>query len=209
MIGKTAWNRQDRLWLAAFGAVVGGVSAAGVYLLQRALRRQEEEYDRDEARLAALEERVVDALDAADELNDCPIEVAALADGIVELSGAVRDESESERAVAVAHTVAGVRTVLNRLDVGDLEAHLADNRERYAAGDPALREQHWYGLGVGTGRRRQSPQTDPPRRDDRVDMLDRALDVDRAVEADGAFGGEPHDNEKPVVDRDLDQRAGD
>ncbi|MGH7461345.1 MAG: hypothetical protein ACREMA_09995, partial [Longimicrobiales bacterium] len=33
----------------------------------------------------------------------------------------------------------------------------------------------WYGMNVGMGRRRQSPQTDPAQRDDHADLLDQAL----------------------------------
>jgi hypothetical protein len=197
----------DRLWTAAFGAVVGGVSAAGLYLLQRALRVAAPPAP-DEQRLALLEERVVAALDAAAELADSPIDVAALADGIVELSGSVPAEADAELAVELAQAVAGVSTVLNRLAVESLESQLAENRERYAAGDPSLREPHWYGIGVGMGRRRQSPATDPARRDDRASMVERELEVDRASDVGGALGGTPpHRPVEPGTERTLEERA--
>jgi hypothetical protein len=197
----------DRLWTAAFGAVVGGVSAAGLYLLQRALRVAAPPV-RDGQALAVLEERVVAALDAAVELADSPIDVAALADGIVELSGSVSAEADAALAVEVAHSVAGVSTVLNRLAVESLESQLAENRERYADGDPSLREPHWYGLGVGMGRRRQSAATDPARRDDRVTMIERELEVDRAGDVGGALGGSPpHRPVEPGTERTLDERT--
>lgn len=129
-----------------------------------------------------VEEQVREALGSDELLSRREIEVGALADGIVELSGWVRDESESERAVAVAQRIPGVRTVLNRLDVEILEDHLAATRRRHAEGETSLRGSHWYGMGVGMGRRRQGRDTDPDRPDDRADRVSRELGAHRAVE---------------------------
>ncbi|MFO7261631.1 MAG: BON domain-containing protein [bacterium] len=134
------------------------------------------------ADLAGLEERVVDALLADPVLSQRPIEVGALSDGIVELTGTVRTEHEADRAVHVAERVPGVATVLNRLDVDLVRSRLAETRRRFEAAAPELTETQWYGIRVGTGRRRQSAGTDADRPDDRVDLVSRALGVDRAIE---------------------------
>jgi len=132
--------------------------------------------------LAELEERVVDAFLEDPVLSHRPIEIAALADGIVELTGTVRTEHEADRAVHAAQRVPGVTTVLNRLDIDLLRAHLAETRRRFEAAAPELTETHWYGIRVGTGRRRQGAETDPDRPDDRVGLVSRALGVNRATE---------------------------
>lgn len=164
-------------WPAAVGTLAGlavGVAAGRrrAPLTPAATRR----------RLARLEDEVTDALAADPFLGQRPIQVGALASGIVELSGRVYDEWEAERAVAVAQRTAGVRTVLNRLDRDTLESHLTNTRLRHDAGDPALNETHWYGLRVGMGQRRQGAETDPDRRDDKVPLTSRELGVDRAIE---------------------------
>jgi hypothetical protein len=121
--------------------------------------------------LANLEEAVVNALVADEQTSRCGIDVGALAPGVIELSGQVSTPGEATRVVEVTQSVAGVRTVVNRVEVGLVQARARERQQRYNAGDPALREQHWYGVGVGMGRRRQADETDPARRDDRVDMV--------------------------------------
>src|SRR5690606_33929194 len=133
----------DHAWMIAAGVLAS--VAAGWWLRRR--RRSTLALSAD---LAGLEERVVDALLADPVLSQRPIEVGALSDGIVELTGTVRTEHEADRAVHVA--------------------------------DPELTEREWYGMRVGTGRRRQSAGTDADRPDDRVDLVSRALGVDRAIE---------------------------
>lgn len=145
--------------------------------------------------LDELERRVSDALDAEGLLSRFDIEVGALSDGIVELAGMVRDETDAERAVAIAQEVPGVRTVLNRLDIEILEEHLAETRVRNADRTAGERDRHWYGNIVGTGMRRQGHETDPDRPDDRVSIVTRELGVDRAVEA----ASEPLDKLAPAV----------
>lgn len=129
-----------------------------------------------------VESQIQQALREDELLGRREIDVGALTDGIVELSGWVRDEDEADRAVAIAQRVPGVRTVLNRLDVQILEDHLAETRRRFEEEDPSLHETHWYGLRVGMGRRRQGHETDPDQRDDRVDMVSSELGTDRAIE---------------------------
>ncbi|MFS8637521.1 MAG: BON domain-containing protein [Gemmatimonadota bacterium] len=185
---RRAENRRQLLTVGA-GAAVGflaGLSLAAV----RAVRRRAAGAPRD------LERRVAQALDAEGLTSRFDIEVGALTDGIVELTGMVREESDADRAVAVAQSVPGVRTVLNRLDIEILEEHLAETRERNADRTPAERESHWYGNIVGTGMRRQGHETDPDREDERVPIMSRELGVDRAVEE----ASEPLDKLAPAVE---------
>lgn len=132
--------------------------------------------------MARLEEEVADALAADPVLGNRSIVVGALTMGIVELVGEVRDEWEADRAVRISERVPGVRTVLNRLDQGVVEDHLANTLDRLDAGDASLETTHWYGMGVGMGRRRQGHDTDPDRPDERQQMVTRALGTDRVVE---------------------------
>lgn len=132
--------------------------------------------------LAGLEEQVVDAFLEDPVLSQRPIEIAALADGIIELTGTVRTEHEADRAVHAAQRVPGVATVLNRLDIDLVRTRLAETRRRFEAAAPELTETHWYGLRVGTGRRRQGAGTGPDRPDERVDLVSRALGVNRVTE---------------------------
>jgi len=163
-------------WPVMIGAVIG--FATGVALSRRMLRAAPAGYEA----LRRLEERVAGALSDDPILRTRSIEVGALAAGIVELTGPVRDEWEADRAVSIAQRVPGVRTVLNRLDHEIVEDHVANTLDRYAAGDPSLQGTRWYGIGVGMGQRRQGRETDPDRRSDRVPIVTRALGTDRAVE---------------------------
>lgn len=182
----------DRIVPLALGATAG--LAAGLFLLRRAVRgRTDGEL---EAGMIDLEERIVDRLAADDVIRDRAVDVAALTDGIVELTGNVRDDEEADRAVRLAQTTPGVRTVLNRLDVEILEEHLSDTRERLQAGDPALTETGWTGVRVGTGLRRQGRETEPDRASDKVGMIERSLGVNRAVEQ----TSEPLDKIPPAVE---------
>ncbi|MEO5509498.1 MAG: BON domain-containing protein [Longimicrobiales bacterium] len=127
-----------------------------------------------------LEDAVVDALRNDPHAGDSAIDVSAVAPGVIELTGTAADWMAARRAVEVSQSVPGVSTVVNRLDIEALENQLARTRQRFAAGDPALTETHWLGVGVGTGRRRHSPDTDPSQRDDSVEMRTKA--IDRAAE---------------------------
>ncbi|HEX7118957.1 MAG TPA: BON domain-containing protein [Longimicrobiales bacterium] len=169
---------RKQLWTVGVGVAAG--LWAGLALARRSRRGREPGGARA---LDTMERRVADALEAEGLLGRFDIEVGALSDGIVELTGTVRDESDADRAVAVAQRVAGVGTVLNRLDTEILEEHLAETRMRHAERGPGERETHWYGNLVGTGMRRQGHETDPARPDDRIDIVTRELGVDRAEEA--------------------------
>jgi hypothetical protein len=165
-------------WAVAVGA---GASAAAFTILRYARRRRETVATTE---LERLEESAVDALRRDRLTGSCAIDVAALGPGIIELSGIVPTLDIGQRAARLLHALDGVRTVVNRLEAGSLEDRLADNRLRRAQGEPALRERQWYGIGVGTGRRRQSADTEPARDDDTVERRIRELEVRESDVAD-------------------------
>ncbi len=176
-------GKQDHSREALAMAVGAGVALAAGVLVWQWYRGGRRGADRQlEGALVRLEEDVVDLLREDQRISGQPIEVAALARGIVELSGLVETEEDSDRAMAVAQRAPGVRTVLNRLDVLEESERAEDARRRPDGPGTPRADTRWTGLGVGMGRRRQSRTTDPARRDDRSDLVQEALGVDRAVE---------------------------
>jgi hypothetical protein len=105
------------------------------------------------------------------------VEVDTIAEGVVELSGSVRNRAEAERAVGLAQRTTGVYTVVNRLRIEAEELQRESTRRRWSEGAPELRERHHYGMGVGMGQSRHAPETDPDRPNDKQRILDRELDV--------------------------------
>lgn len=128
----------------------------------------------DEERLAALEDEVIDAFLRDPVLAERGIDVGCIRAGVIELSGSVRSAEEGERAVRAARTVAGVETVVNRMDVDDDGRRAGTERwEGHMAGE-------WTGRQVGMGRRRQGDETDPGA-DDSQHLREAALEAsDRA-----------------------------
>ena len=192
----------------ALGATVG--AAAAVYFGWKQVRaRRRDAGETVPPELMRIEDATVSALRADDIAGHRAIDVAALGAGIIELTGTVHTMEEAHHAVDVAQRVDGVHTVINRLTVGDLEEHLADTRGRLRAGDPALNEAKWYGIGMGMGRRRQSPETDPSREDDRNRTVSRVLEPDaiadfpeerrsRSGTASGEPGTDSEEGESPM-----------
>lgn len=162
-------RKQTANWMIVAG-VAAGVSALA-YIASQLIRRRRPALPG----LERIEQDVVKLLREDEILRTRGIDVAAVAPGLIELSGAVHSEQESHHAAEVVQSVPGVHTVLNRLDVEEVESRLRRARRSTAGTEPALR---WYGGGVGMGRRRQGRQTDPARRDDHADMLERALEPD-------------------------------
>jgi hypothetical protein len=178
------FRRQDREpepWALAAGAAAGAGAVAFAVLQGIRMLRRRQRYDTGvpvlPVELEALEDSAVEMLRRDPETGTCAIDVAAIAPGIVELTGYVPTHDIGQRAARVLHSLPGVRTVISRLEVGSFEARLADARGRHARGEPETLERRWYGVRVGTGRRRQSPDTDPPRTDDSRDLLSRDLEV--------------------------------
>jgi hypothetical protein len=128
------------LLLLAVGAVAG--LAAGVYLSQRyggvagvtsrlksrfsaATKRQDEEGEEDEdleeeafeSANEELEERVLSAFTNDPTLRERAVDIGAVAEHTIELTGHVFTERESDHAAVIARGVPGVETVVNRLSI--------------------------------------------------------------------------------------------
>ncbi len=131
-----------------------------------------------------LEERVLEAFRNDPILSERAVDIGALEDGIIELTGSVNSDEESRQAMVVARGVPGVETVVNRLVIGTEEELFDEASHRYEEGDPAFTERHWEGQQVGTGRRRQGNSTEVDRHADPRNVLeDRSLKEDRAFMA--------------------------
>jgi hypothetical protein len=135
-----------------------------------------------------LEERVLEAFRNDPTLSERAIDIGAIDEGIVELTGWVNAEDESQQAVVVARGVPGVETVVNRLSVRAEEDLFDDLADRYDDGDPSLTEGQWEGQSVGTGRRRQGTSAEIDRHEDpRPELEEAVLDkeyLDAEEEAD-------------------------
>ena len=128
-----------------------------------------------------LEERVLEAFRNDPILSERAIDIGAVEDGIIELTGWVNSDGESHQAVVIARGVPGVETVVNRLAIRSDEDLFDDAAHRYEDGDPAFTERHWEGQQVGTGRRRQGNSTEIDRHaDPRNKLEDRSLKEDKA-----------------------------
>jgi hypothetical protein len=178
---KVEIDRQRLLAVLGISAGVATGVASWWWLRRRA--REEAAFARDWAEPRGSAQDVVEAFRTDPGLSARRIEVDAIAEGVVELSGSVRDRAEAERAVGIAQGTTGVYTVVNRLRIEEEESHREVTRRRWNDGAPELRERHHYGMGVGMGTPRHSPATDPDRPSDKQRMLDRELDVGRVDEA--------------------------
>ena len=152
---------------------------------------EEDEYEDSGEPLDAaeeLEERVLEAFRNDPILSERAIDIGAIDEGIVELTGWVNADDEAQQAVVVARGVPGVETVVNRLSVRAEEDLFDELADRYEDGDPSLTEGHWEGQSVGTGRRRQGSSAEIDRHEDpRVDLEEKNLDkiyLDADEEAD-------------------------
>lgn len=135
---------------------------------------EEDDFGDDEelSPLEELEERVLEAYHNDPILSERAIDIGAIDEGIIELTGWVYAASEAEHAVTVARGTPGVATVLNRLAVRAEEDQLDDASDRYEDGDDRLTEAHWEGQNVGMGRKRQGHSTDPDRNVDPKPVLE-------------------------------------
>ena len=153
---------------------------------------------RDE--LLMLEDAVLDAFLDDEVLSGRGIDVGAISEGIVELSGSVYTRGEAMHAVAVAQAVQGVATVVNRMDIDEERVRLhpqlddTDDEGFEMSGE-------WTGHQSGMGSRRQGEDTDPARRDDShhqrevaMEQADRAQFEDEGVHSQPRVG-DPHDGE--------------
>src|SRR5688500_1676737 len=128
-----------------------------------------------------LEERVLEAFRNDPILSERAVDIGAVEERIIELTGWVNSDEESHQAVAVARGVPGVETVVNRLAIRSDEDLFDDAAQRYEDGDPSLTEAHWEGQLVGTGRRRQGNSTEIDRHADPHTVLEeRSMSTDKA-----------------------------
>lgn len=134
---------------------------------------------------------VADALQRDRSLRNRAIEVDSISDGVIELTGHVRTRAEAQRAVELAQSTTGVYTVVNRLTLDEEESHRRDIRRRRSEGAPELLERQHYGMGVGMGTRRQSPDTDPDRPSDKQRILERELEVANIGDSPAGDGLDP------------------
>ncbi len=131
-----------------------------------------------------LEERVLEAFRNDPILSERAIDIGAIDDGIVELTGWVNAEDETHHALTVTRGVPGVETVVSRLSIRADEDLFDDLAERYEAGDASLTEAHWEGQQVGTGRRRQGNSSEFDRHaDPKLKLEDRSLSEAEAYRA--------------------------
>ena len=140
----------------------------------------DESYSADDAPLdeaEELEERVLEAFRNDPILSERAIDIGAIDEGIVELTGWVNADDESQQAVVVARGVPGVETVVNRLAIREEEDLFDELADRYEDGDPSLTEGQWEGQSVGTGRRRQGSSAEIDRHEDpRTELEESVLD---------------------------------
>ena len=122
-----------------------------------------------------LEERVLEAFRNDPVLSERAIDIGAIDEGIVELTGWVNADDESQQAVVVARGVPGVETVVNRLAIRADEDLFDELADRYEDGDPSLTEGQWEGQSVGTGRRRQGTSAEVDRHEDPRPNLEEAV----------------------------------
>ena len=149
-----------------------------------------------------LEGRVLGAFTNDPILSQRPVDIGALSEGVIELTGSVYTEDERSQAVTIARGVPGVDTVVNRLAVIEEEAEYEAAAERYLSGDPAATEAHWEGQHVGTGQRRQGNSKEADRHaDPKVGLENRWLSKEEAVRAaaddTGALTGRRESSKKP------------
>jgi len=133
----------------------------------------------DQQELTRQEDAVLDAFLRDPVLSERPIDVGAISQGIVELSGAVHSADEADHAMRVAQRVHGVETVVNRMDVEDEGLRRGRSDDTEATGERMSGE--WTGRNIGMGQRRQGSETEPGTNDDSRHQKEVALEnADRA-----------------------------
>jgi len=164
----------------------------------------DDDYDEEElSPLEELEERVLEAYHNDPVLSERAIDIGAIDEGIIELTGWVYAASEAEHAVTVARGTPGVDTVLNRLAIRAEEEQLGDSAERYSEGEDRFTESHWEGGGVGMGRARQGNSSEHNRNvDPKPDLEDRWMSEEEAFrEAAGPVEGTVERQKRPPSHR--------
>ncbi len=138
--------------------------------------------DMDEGEM--LEERVLEAFRNDPVLSERAVDIGAVGEAIIELTGWVHSEEESHHAVTVTRGVPGVDTVVNRLEVREEESRLRENAEAYDSGATET-SPRWEGIGIGTGRPRygNSGEGAPRHADPKPVLEDRWLSEQQSIRA--------------------------
>lgn len=171
----------------------GGFSSLTAKLRERVARRHDGNEDEADAELdeedEALEERVLEAFRNDPILAERAVDIGAIGDGIIELTGWVHEPDEATHAVTITRGIPGVETVVNRLDVrlagAERPVEMDDDP------DAPIPGARWEGQQVGTGRRRQGNSSESDRHEDpKPDLEDRWLSKEQALrEAAGDIDG--------------------
>jgi hypothetical protein len=143
---------------------------------------EEDDFDADEAE--ELEERVLEAFRNDPIMSERAVDIGAVGEDIIELTGTVNDEDEADHAVTLTRGVPGVTTVVNRLSIRVEETKRGRNARRYTTGEAMPNEGRWEGQQVGTGRRRQGTSQDVDRHaDPKPELEERWMREQHAIEA--------------------------
>lgn len=113
-----------------------------------------------------LEDHVLEAFRNDPVLCERAVDIGGIGEATIELAGWVTTDEESEHAVTIARGVPGVKTVVNRLLVGEDEERALENARLFEEGDDAHSEAHWEGNTIGMGRSRQGNSSEPNRHQD-------------------------------------------
>jgi hypothetical protein len=166
---------------------------------------EEDDFDADDAE--ELEERVLEAFRNDPIMSERAVDIGAVGEDIIELTGWVNEESEADHAVTLTRGVPGVTTVVNRLAVRVEEQKRTRHARRYGAGEAQPTEGRWEGQQVGIGRRRQGNSQEPDRHaDPKPNLEERWMREDNAIEAaaedvEGIAERRKSGKEKPQGDR--------
>jgi hypothetical protein len=162
----------------------GGFSSLTAKLRDRVGRLRDYNDDESDSEVdeddEVLEERVLEAFRNDPILSERAIDIGAIGDGIIELTGWVHEADEATHAVTITRGVPGVETVVNRLDVRVAGSEGADEIDD----DPSapIPGGRWEGQQVGTGRRRQGTSAEPDRHSDpKPGLEDRWLSKEEAI----------------------------
>ncbi|MBB4635203.1 BON domain-containing protein [Longimicrobium terrae] len=157
----------------------------------------------EDSALLDLEDEVLDAFLDDEVLSARGIDVGAISHGIVELSGEVWTREDARRAVAVAQSVHGVETVINRMEIGEERSRLRGREDlpyAFYDEDGEMSGSEWTGNNSGMGGRRQGRDTDPDRSDDSQHMREVEIEkADRAQFADEGYHNRPRNAERDEV----------
>ncbi|HEY0972846.1 MAG TPA: BON domain-containing protein [Gemmatimonadales bacterium] len=168
-----------------------------------------DEFDDELTPEEELEERVLEAFRNDPILSERAVDIGALGEGIIELTGWVHEQDELTHARTITRGVPGVETVVNRLVVREEDDDLEDAALRYESEGSSMAGK-WEGQQVGTGRRRQGTSADADRHADPKPVLEEKwLREEEAVrEAAGDLEGLAERRQRSAADEPRDRTGG-